>query len=441
MAYRTVPEETSKLPTGLGCIIGNEAAERFSFYGMKAILAVFLTTHLVNHAGESDVMSEAEATTWIHYFNFGVYFTPLMGAVIADRFFGKYKTIIVLSLVYCAGHLALALDDTRTGLMIGLTLIAFGAGGIKPCVSAHVGDQFGTKNSHLLPKIFSWFYFSINLGAFTSMLATPFILDKYGPSWAFGIPGILMAIATIVFWAGRNRYVHIPAAGPKFFEETFSLKGIKTIFNLIIIYVFVAMFWALFDQTASRWVFQAEKMDRVLFGVEILPSQMQSINSLLVMLLIPVFTYGLYPFLNKFFELTPLRKMAIGFYIAIGAFAVPMWLESRIVAGETPTIAWQAFAYVLITAAEILISITCLEFSYTQAPKGMKSLIMGFFLASVALGNLFTAIVNQVGAGELEGVSYYKFFTGCIAVTAVLFMFVVKFYKGTNYVHAEKEAT
>ena len=233
MAFRTAPTETNKLPTGLGYIIGNEAAERFSFYGMKAILATFLTVHLVTRTGESDVMTEAQATAWIHYFNFGVYFTPLIGAVIADRFFGKYKTIIVLSLVYCAGHFALAMDDTRVGLMIGLGLIAIGAGGIKPCVSAHVGDQFGSKNSHLLPSVFSWFYFAINLGAFLSMLATPYVLAELGPAWAFGIPGILMALATIVFWAGRNRYVHIPASGPKFFaaHQAKKLAFLRIIFG------------------------------------------------------------------------------------------------------------------------------------------------------------------------------------------------------------------
>ena len=116
-----------------------------------------------------------------------VYFTPLLGAIVADAFFGKYKTIVSLSVVYCLGHLALALDETRLGLAVGLTLIAIGAGGIKPCVSAHVGDQFGKSNGHLLTKIFGWFYFSINLGAFASQIMTPILLDRFGPH-IFGVP-------------------------------------------------------------------------------------------------------------------------------------------------------------------------------------------------------------------------------------------------------------
>ena len=144
--YRTKPDASKKMPRGIPYIIGNEAAERFSFYGMKAILFIFMTKFLVDSAGNSDVMTETEANQRIHLFIFAAYFFPVIGGYLSDRFFGKYRTIIALSIVYCIGHLALALDETRTGLYIGLGLIAIGAGGIKPCVSAHVGDQFGPTN-------------------------------------------------------------------------------------------------------------------------------------------------------------------------------------------------------------------------------------------------------------------------------------------------------
>ena len=148
-----------------------------------------------------------------------------MGAIIADAFLGKYKTIIILSIVYCLGHLALALDETRIGLAVGLTLISIGAGGIKPCVSAHVGDQFGKTNSNKLEKVFSWFYLAINMGAFISTLLTPILLDRLGPSVAFGVPGGLMLLATWVFWMGRKVFIHIPAGGMNFIHETFSGSG------------------------------------------------------------------------------------------------------------------------------------------------------------------------------------------------------------------------
>ena len=393
--YRTAPVKSPGLPKGIPYIIGNEAAERYSFYGMKAILVIFMTKYLMDSDGARAPMSESEATTWFHLFNSAVYFTPLLGAIVADAFFGKYKTIVSLSIVYCLGHLALALDETRLGLAVGLTLIAIGAGGIKPCVSAHVGDQFGKTNGHLLTKIFGWFYFSINLGAFASQIMTPVLLDRFGPHVAFGVPGGLMLLATIVFWMGRKVFIHIPSGGMDFLRETFSKEGLKIIGRLCIIYLFVAVFWALFDQSGSKWVLQADRMDRNWLGIEWLPSQINAINPIMIMVFIPIFTWLIYPGLNKVFPLTPLRKMGIGFFVAVPSFVIPAWIEMQINAGELPNIIWQLLAYTFLTAAEVFISITALEFSYTQAPKKMKSLILGFFLMSVSIGNLFTAGVNH----------------------------------------------
>ena len=141
--YLNAPVPSQEMPKGIPYIVSNEAAERFSFYGMKGILIIFMTKYLLDSTGSDDFMGPEEAKGYYHMFTSAVYFTPLLGAIIADAFFGKYKTILTLSVVYCAGHLALAMDDSRMGLAIGLGLIALGSGGIKPCVSAHVGDQFG----------------------------------------------------------------------------------------------------------------------------------------------------------------------------------------------------------------------------------------------------------------------------------------------------------
>ena len=197
--YKSAPVATTGMPSGIPYIVSNEAAERFSFYGMKRILMVFMTKYLLDANGQADYMSDAEARTWYHSFTSAVYFFPIFGAIISDWLFGKYRTIIWLSIVYCFGHFALAIDETRTGLMVGLILISLGSGGIKPCVSAHVGDQFGQSNQNLLEKVFGWFYFAINLGAAASTLLTPWLLRHYGPAWAFGVPGILMAAHSLGF--------------------------------------------------------------------------------------------------------------------------------------------------------------------------------------------------------------------------------------------------
>ncbi len=440
--YQTAPLATPNLPAGIPFIIANEGAERFSFYGMRAILVVFMTQHLLSSDGTLQVMGEAEAKGWFHLFVSAVYFTPLLGALLSDGVLGKYRTIIVLSLVYCLGHLALAIDHTRLGLVIGLSLIALGAGGIKPCVSAHVGDQFGRSNEHLLSRVFSWFYFSINLGAFASMLATPWLMNNYGPSLAFAVPGVLMLIATLVFWSGRYRFAHIPPAGMNFVRETFSGEGLRILGRLSLIYLFVAVFWALFDQTGSAWVLQAQHMDRYLFGVEVLPAQIQAANPLLVMLLIPLFAYGVYPAIDRIWRLTELRKIALGMFVTVLAFAIPTWVQVQIDQGGSPSILWQLLAYLVLTSAEVMISITCLEFSYTQAPKTMKSFIMAFFMMSIAAGNLFTSAVNffiqnEDGSSALAGADYYAFFTLLMLVTAVLFVVVARYYRGDVYLHEE----
>ena len=441
--YKTAPLPSRSIPSGIVFIVANEAAERFSYYGMRAILVVFMTQYLMNPAGKLDVMSENEAQGYYHLFISAVYFTPIFGALLADGFIGKYRTILFVSLFYCLGHFTLALDDTRTGLLIGLGLISIGAGGIKPCVTAHLGDQFGESNLHLLSKVFGWFYFSINLGAFAAMLIIPWLLVQYGAAVAFAIPGILMLAATLIFWSGRYRFVHIPVSGRTLINEAFNTTNIKIFLKLSSIYVFIAVFWALFEQTGSSWVLQAQKMDRVIFGIEVLPSQIQAANPLLIMLLVPLFTYFIYPYLNKVIDLNSLKKIAIGLFLTTIAFAIPTWLQMQIDQGLVPHISWQILAYVLLTAAEVMVSITCLEFSYRQAPKSMKSLIMALFFMSIAIGNLFTSfvnffIVNIDGSSRLVGSDYFCFFTILMLITAILFVMVSQNYQEESVLQDEQ---
>ncbi|CAN5358611.1 N/A [soil metagenome] len=443
-AYRTTPEPTDRMPKGIPYIIGNEAAERFSYYGMRSILFVFMTKYILDAGGDPDLMSEAEATKWIHRFGAAVYITPLLGGLLADLFLGKYRTIILLSVVYCLGHLALALDDTRLGLAIGLGLIALGSGGIKPCVSAHVGDQFGRRNASLLPRVFTWFYFSINLGSFVATLLIPYLLKEYGPHVAFGVPGLLMLTATIVFWMGRRKFAHVPPDRQGFVTDLVEPHGRAALRRLSILYVFIAMFWALFDQTMSRWVGQAEHMRRTLFGVEWEASQFQAANPLFVMALIPVFSFLVYPVVGRHLRVTPLRKIGTGFFVAAAAFVIPAQVQSWIENGLTPSIGWQLLAYLIITAAEVLISITALEYSYAQTPRRLKSLVMGFYLLAVALGNLFVSEVNahieRAGAPAwMEGAGYYWFFAACMLGTALLFTIVAPSFKERVYLQDDPE--
>lgn len=200
----------AKLPRQILYIIGNEGCERFSFYGMKNILIVFLSTWLLMFMPDK-LAREAHAKDVFHTFVIGVYFFPLLGGWIADKFLGKYNTIFAFSLIYCAGHACLAIFDNEVnGFFVGLFLIALGAGGIKPLVASFMGDQFDSTNKHLAKVVFDAFYWIINFGSFFASMLMPIFLVTLGPSIAFLIPGALMFIATAVLWLGRHKYVMVP---------------------------------------------------------------------------------------------------------------------------------------------------------------------------------------------------------------------------------------
>jgi POT family proton-dependent oligopeptide transporter len=448
----------TSLPKQIRYIIGNEAAERFSFYGMRSILVIFMTNYLL--------FEEHQAKGVYHYFAFANYFVPVFGALLADRFWGKYKTILYLSLFYCVGHAILAAFESKNGLYLGLAFIALGSGGIKPCVSALVGDQFNHSNQHLLQRVYSIFYFSINFGSFFSTLLIPWTLKAYGPSVAFGIPGILMGIATLIFWLGRKEYVVVPPTGkergsqflqivlhafahrkerpqgqhfldvaiPRFGAK--KVEGAKAALAIFSVFAATTGFWALYDQHGSSWVLQAEKMDRFIWGSQLEASQIPAINPILVMGLIPVFSFWVYPLVERLgIKVTPLRKMGAGMFLLAVAFFWVGFLQSRLDSGQQLSIAWQFCPWLILTAAEVMVSITGLEFAYTQAPKEMKSTIMSFWLMTTAFGNLLTAVISEMNRFKSGAMEFY-FYALMMLGVAVLFAFLASRYKPHDYLEA-----
>ena len=627
-------ERSDKFPAGIPFIVGNEGAERFSYYGMRAILYVYLGALYVQFAPEADVTeamsgaANARATAVAHLFMAGVYAFPMIGAILADRLLGKYRVIFWVSIIYCAGHAVLAVagrfgetgnyDYAEYGFYLGLGLIAVGSGGIKPCVSANVGDQFTAKNSHLVTKVFQIFYFIINFGSFFSTILTPLLYAWYGPEVAFGVPGIMMGLAAIVFWLGRKRFVHVPpnpggtlgfldfsasvllfspifaiivavfvvgghfdagsnegmsnaefyadyvaryvsflavnswwyfviafglfAAGlglfayrqrmkedtgflavlfyaikhrkerkkgegffttarEKFGEE--AAEGPPAVLRIMLVFSMVSVFWALFDQHASTWIEQAKQMDRVLvvpqyvsqyaigatialalYGgtwlmlwvsnvsiprkvnlgvlgvaalgaivavvldatsgeqltVELKAAQIQALNPLMVMIIIPLLNVAVYaPLEKRGVIVRPLQKMTIGMFLAAIAFSSAALLQTRIEgAGEGDVhVLWQVAQYLLMTTSEVLVSITGLEFAYTQAPRSMKSTIMGFWLLCVTFGNVLVAFLAPMQT-ILDLSEFFWVFTGVMAAAAVVFALLAKMYKGKTYLQAEQ---
>ncbi len=443
-------------PRQIANIVGNEACERFSYYGMRAILVVFMVQHLR--------FEEHMAVSTYHFFMTAVYFLPLFGGYLSDRYLGKYNTILYLSLVYCAGHAVLAMYETRTGLYWGLGLIALGAGGIKPCVSSFVGDQFHSGNKHLISRVYDLFYFSVNFGAVFSSLLTPWLLVRYGSGWAFGIPGVLMAVATLIFWMGRKHYVNVPPASDDkdqshfFAVVSYALKnrakrrsgqswldvaqtkfgservdGVKSTFAVLSVFASVTAFWALYDQTGSSWVLQAQKMNLLVAGIKFEASQIQALNPVFVMILIPIISLGLYPWVEKMgVKVSSLRKMGMGMFLTGLSFVVVGGIEVVLNSGVQMSVAWQLIPFLLISAGEVMVSITGLEFAYTQAPKSMKSTIMSFWFLTIAAGNFLTAVISAMNPFS-GGAPEFFFYGGLIFLLTVTFALIATKYKERSF--------
>ncbi len=519
----------ARLPRQVPYIIGNEACERFSFYGMRNILVQFLVSSVIL-AYVPEAERETTAKDVFHSFVIGVYFFPLLGGWLSDRFFGKYNTVLWFSLVYCAGHACLAMfEDNRTGFYTGLFLIAFGSGGIKPLVVSFVGDQFDQSNKHLAKIVFDFFYWTINFGSFFASLLMPLFLRSYGPAVAFGIPGVLMGLATLIFWLGRKDYVRVPptrgqdsdsfynvsrtallsraegqgrpgaivaglgallavaillcwATGAGFWPAHYdfvisaclalgvlialggigvamqlerargrhadaAVDSVRAVLRILIVFALVTPFWSLFDQKASTWVLQGNEM-RVPHEAWWWPSwlvkepaQMQALNPILVMLIIPFNNIVLHPLLRRLgWEPTALRKMGWGIAIAGVSWIGAGFIQLAIDSGASTSLAWQALPYLLLTFGEVWVSATALEFAYSQATMGMKGVIMAFWYLSVTFGNLWVLLTNAAvrndtvtasiaATGMSENAFLMFFFAAFAFVAALVFALYARSYR------------
>lgn len=457
-----IPAKKAGFPKGIPYIIATEVAERFSFYGMSGILPIFLVDQFFNpHAiAGMQTVAEARSNEMTHLFVTLAYFMPLVAGIIADWFFGKYKVILYVSFLYCAGHLMLALFDTQLNLFTcGIVFIAIGAGGIKSNVSAILGDQMTLSNEHLMSKVFGWYYFGVNTGSVLATISIPVVYKYYGAQWAFGIPGVFMALAALVFFLGRNRYKQVAPSGIRkdnfmaimafiirqlfvkdkncsILERTteeFSVEaveGVLAVRRLLGLLVFIPIFWAMWYQSLSEWVLQAEKLDLHFMGRILLPAQVQSFNPFFILATIPAFTYGLYPLLEKMgIRCTPLRKIGTGLFFCLFSFVIIALLQGAIDKGQHPTVWWQILAYLLLTFSEVMISVTFVEYAYTQSPPKLKSTMTAIWWLTLAIGNLFTAMVNHsISTGGMfayfTGARYYWLFNGIISVFIVLYLLI-----------------
>uniref|UniRef100_A0AAX7VHT4 Solute carrier family 15 member 1 n=1 Tax=Astatotilapia calliptera TaxID=8154 RepID=A0AAX7VHT4_ASTCA len=577
-------------PLSIFFIVVNEFCERFSYYGMRAVLVLYFKYFLK--------WDEDFATTIYHTFVALCYLTPILGAIVADSWLGKFKTIVYLSIVYTVGQVVMAIsaiqditDTNKDGTpdnmtlhvalsMLGLFLIALGTGGIKPCVAAFGGDQFEDHQEKQRSTFFSIFYLSINAGSLISTLITPILraqtcgihIQQECYPLAFGVPAALMVVALIVFIVGSPMYIRNPPQGniivkvckcigfavknrfrhrssqyPKrdhwmdWAEEKYDkllIAQVKMALKVLFLYIPLPMFWALFDQQGSRWTFQATTMNGN-FATSL--SSHQTVNPILILILVPVMDTLIYPLIAKCFNFTPLRRITVGMFLAALAFVAAALLQIQIdktlpdfpsstesqvkfinmvnrdlqIQADNKTIslkgfgfddmtskpekgenairvlngfgsdlnvtvrdkvfnftilihmklgfgssytliipstftfgemnikavmdmkpnsvhmAWQIIQYFLMTTGEVVFSVTGLEFSYSQAPSNMKSVLQAGWLLTVAVGNIIVLIVAEAATLNDQWAEYILF-ASLLVLVCIIFAIMAYFYTYTD---------
>jgi POT family proton-dependent oligopeptide transporter len=317
-------------PTGFWFFFWGEFAERCSFYGMRAILALYMVDRLG--------VEKADAGTFLSLFMAAVYFFPLAGGWVADNLLGKYWTIVLFSVPYVIAQCLVGIES-KPVVFISLVLLAMGSGVIKPNISTLMGltyDQQRPGQEKLRTSAFAWYYFAINFGSFFSKQAVPWLRTDYGYQIAFLFPAVLMAVALVVFACGRRFYaremitrtvVGDPAAPP--LPEGRTVTGLpvryvvlseqqaeadacarrQTLGRLAALFLTVMCFWAIFDQGPTTWVFFAGTYtDSTMFGTAIPPDSLQAYNPLFIMLLVPISVV-----VFREVPLRPTTKIGIGF--------------------------------------------------------------------------------------------------------------------------------
>lgn len=565
MSPGDAPAQTGH-PIGFWFFFWGEFAERCSYYGMRAILALYMTERLG--------VDKGDAGTFMSLFIAACYFFPLIGGFVADKFLGKYWTIVLFSVPYVVAQFLVGIENKY--LVFGtLLLLAMGSGVIKPNISTLMGltyDQQRPGQDQLRTSAFSWFYMAINIGAFLSQISMPYLRTTYGYQVAFMFPAGLMAIALAIFSLGKRHYaketitrkiVGDPSTPPR---DTVTITGIpvhtrvvtaeekaednrlklQTLTRIGALFLTVMFFWAIFDQSASTWIFFANTyMDCTLFGRPTPPDAIQAFNALFIVLLVPVSVA-----LFKAFPVKATNKILMGYLLTAasmgimslsgfmagkaepvmkvtlpeGELVVPMtsakleevttgdvefgkvkvsssdWKYNKdnkklelvngsitlsdgkvivikdghagtlptpeeLVAGgsleplfksgedlakvkpdaskatiekidwvkpaERVTVWWQVFAYLILTIAEILVSITGLELAFVAAPATMKSFVTACWLAVVFLANLLiNAPITQAYPLMAPGVYFAMLGGAMLLICGVFIPIAAKFNRG-----------
>jgi len=412
-------------PKGFWFIFWGELAERASYYGMKTLLLLYMIQRL----GYTD----ANSASVVSLFTAFCYVLPIAGGYVADHWLGKFRTIIYFAIPYIMGHIILGNFSTEAGLYTALLLLAGGSGSIKPNISTLMGLMYQKEGkTHLMTQAFSWYYMAINIGAAITTFSLPFIRDRYGYSVAFMAPTILMAVSLAIFYLGKKYYPQEELKTVQRIVKTPAQKKEErtALFRISGLFVLIVFFWSVFDQSYSTWTLFARDymiLDFKLFNwsVHVPPDAIQSLNPFLIIVMTPLFAW-IWSKTDKdeTHKLSSPRKMLFGFFLVILCMAL-MSLAGYLGIKAKVSILWELGAYILITMAELCISVVGLQLAFEEAPERMKSMITGIWLFTVFLGDTLAALFSRIYTATTPG-NYFSMMTVMIMVVTVIFYYVGK---------------
>ena len=416
-------------PKGLAILFFTEMWERFSFYGMRAILVLYLTAETIGR-NPGLGWSDSEAYSLYGWYLMLVYFLSIPGGILADKALGQKKTVFIGGLLIAAGQFTLAAQSIET-FYAGIVLLVLGVGCLKPNISTMVGGLYKEGDSRR-DSGFMIFYIGINIGAASAPLIVGYVGEQIGWQYGFGLAGIGMVLGQIIYVYGQK---HLRTVG-NFIQvqrETGSKKSVPLtkiekdrIVVLLISFIIVIVFWGAYEQAGGLMnLYTKEKINRFVFGWEIPASMFQSVPAIFVIVFGMVVAGFWTKIQKKGKESSSLFKMAIGTMVMGTGFLMMTGATLQAVDGEKAMLFWLIFAYLLHVLGELSISPVALSFITKLAPAKYASIMMGLYFGATGLGGKLAGMVGELSTivGEFE------VFIGIFIFTILFGVLLLVFFK------------
>ena len=416
-------------PKGLFVLFFTEMWERFSYYGMRAILTLYIVAEVADDPGGGLGWSEAAALSLYGWYTMSVYVASVPGGWLADRVMGQKKAVLFGGLVLCVGHGVLALPG-MVSFYTGLVLIVCGVGLLKPNISTMVGALY-PEGDPRRDKGFTLFYIGINLGAFLAGLIVGYVGETIGWHYGFGLAGVGMLCGQIQYVAGWKHLKGVGevvagrVGGVKVAAKPLTRIEKDRVIVLLLSFLIVIVFWGAFEQAGGLMnIYTKQKVDRVMFGWEFPASIFQSVNPFFIMVFGTVVAAFWYQRALAKKESSSLFKMAVGTMIMGFGFVFMIGASLQYESSGKAAVYWLLLAYLFHTIGELCASPVALSFITKLAPAKYASLMMGAYFAVTGLGSKLAGLLGEAAADMGEMPIFIGITIFCIAFGALILVFL-----------------